>query len=68
MLRILKCPPLLASIFFKNFKFFVKIGFEIEICAGFAAMFNVQCVAVLLMSWSYVRTAMIVYSIVNILR
>ena len=44
----------------KKFKFFVKFGFEVENLFRFAAIFNVELMAVLTMIWSYVRTAIIV--------
>ena len=37
-----------------------SLALKLRICVRFAAIFNVERVAVLIMTWSYVRTAMIV--------
>ena len=64
MPTILKCPPLSAHS--KKFQNSLdssstsKLTLKVRACVRFAAIFNVELVAVLTMTWSYVRTSMIV--------
>ena len=63
MLIILKCPPLLAQIlcFETNSNSCSKLTLKLRICVRLAAIFYVEHVAVLTMTLSYVRLAVIVY-------
>ena len=67
MPTVLKCPPFPAhsNNFQKSSNSLWKLALKLRVCVRFAAIFNVKLVAVLTMTWSYVRTTMIYYCISN---
>ena len=62
MLTTLKLSTIVSIIFFENSSnSWRKLTLKLRICIRFAAIFYMECVAVLTMALSYVRIAVIVY-------